>query len=479
LTGFRTVDPMIRNKLLWDNTPMSMSARMVHRERDGVFDNMIMKKSLGFSPLSALSPYDIEINKAYDIKSCEFDIYGNKIFNKTYGDVDCYGSRSYPRSYVDIDCYGNKVILNKTGLGLSGVDVDCYGNRVGLGLLNKAVYGGYGGYGTGYGVDIDCFGNKILKTPFGYTTTTTGLGGVDIDCFGNKLFNKSIDVDVYGNRVLVNKFHDVDVYGNKLWNKAIDVDVYGNKYIKEISPFVGMNKVLLRSPHDAMGLMGTGMGMGMGMGVSPLSAWRTGSSLALQSQLHSSPFVPFSDIAYFPWRAGAGTGLDTIIPLQNQQAPWIIGEPTHRGDAVETIMFYKHQKQVTFQQIAQCLGRSETWTCAALLGQATLSPLEAETLCDFLSVADPKIRHNLKIILTQPPLRGGFDSTVDPVICRFYEILQAYGTSLKTLIHEKFGDGAMSAVDVTVDLDKEKRADGEYIKITLNGKFLPYIAKKW
>jgi len=250
----------------------------------------------------------------------------------------------------------------------------------------------------------------------------------------------------------------------------------------------GLGKVFIRPPHFSAAVsMGSHFlsNQFLPPTVSPLSSWRyqsgfplqtalqtgaLGSSLSLHNPLHGS-LTPFTDVAYFPWR----TGTDSIL---SQQAPWLAEcGPQHRGDAVETIMFYKHQKQVSFAQIAQCLGRSETWTCAALLGQATLSPLEVETLMDYLNVADPKIRHSLKIILTQPALKGVTEGPMDPTVYRFYEILQVYGSSFKALINEKFGDGVMSAVDLTVDLDKEKRADGEYVKVVLQGKFLPY--KKW
>jgi len=112
------------------------------------------------------------------------------------------------------------------------------------------------------------------------------------------------------------------------------------------------------------------------------------------------------------------------------------------------------------------------------LGQATFSPGEADILLEILSV-DKKIRHSAKSVLIEPPMKGALEGKVpvDPVVYRFYEILQVYGTVFKALIHEKFGDGVMSAVDFTIDVDKEKRQDGDYVKITLCGKFLPY--KKW
>ena len=65
----------------------------------------------------------------------------------------------------------------------------------------------------------------------------------------------------------------------------------------------------------------------------------------------------------------------------------------------------------------------------------------------------------------------------DPLIYRFYEIMQVYGGTIKEVIHEKFGDGIMSAIDFTMDIQKEENPHGDRVVVTLNGKFLPY--KKW
>lgn len=65
----------------------------------------------------------------------------------------------------------------------------------------------------------------------------------------------------------------------------------------------------------------------------------------------------------------------------------------------------------------------------------------------------------------------------DPLIYRFYEIMQVYGMAMKEVIHEKFGDGIMSAIDFTLDIDKEEDPKGDRVKVVMSGKFLPY--KKW
>jgi cyanate lyase len=65
----------------------------------------------------------------------------------------------------------------------------------------------------------------------------------------------------------------------------------------------------------------------------------------------------------------------------------------------------------------------------------------------------------------------------DPLIYRFYEIMQVYGLPIKEVIHEKFGDGIMSAIDFTLDIETIPDPAGDRVKVIMNGKFLPY--KKW
>jgi cyanate lyase len=74
------------------------------------------------------------------------------------------------------------------------------------------------------------------------------------------------------------------------------------------------------------------------------------------------------------------------------------------------------------------------------------------------------------------PLRGSIPGGVptDPTMYRFYEMIQIYGTTLKALVHEEFGDGIISAINFKLDMQKVADPDGgERALITLNGKFLP------
>ena len=74
------------------------------------------------------------------------------------------------------------------------------------------------------------------------------------------------------------------------------------------------------------------------------------------------------------------------------------------------------------------------------------------------------------------PYKGSLPTAVptDPLIYRFYELISVYGTTFKSLIHEEFGDGIMSAIDFNMDLTREPDPKGDRVKIVMSGKFLPY-----
>lgn len=145
-----------------------------------------------------------------------------------------------------------------------------------------------------------------------------------------------------------------------------------------------------------------------------------------------------------------------------------------REVATEQILFAKSQKSLSFDEIAEAVGRHPVWVASAIMGQATMSAEEATKLINLLELNKP-VADALQTI----PMKGSLDETipVDPLIYRFHEIVQVYGTTLKAVIHDKFGDGIMSAIDFTMDVDKKEDPEGDRVIVTLDGKFLPY--KKW
>ena len=145
-----------------------------------------------------------------------------------------------------------------------------------------------------------------------------------------------------------------------------------------------------------------------------------------------------------------------------------------RVEATERLLAARLQKGLTFQEIAEAVGRHPVWVTAALFGQATMSETEAQKVVDLLGLGS-----EVADALQEVPSRGSLDEAVpvDPTIYRFYEMIQVYGTTMKALIHEMFGDGIMSAIDFEMDIKKVEDPHGDRVVVTYNGKFLPY--KKW
>ncbi|MBF8758016.1 cyanase [Pseudomonas guariconensis] len=137
----------------------------------------------------------------------------------------------------------------------------------------------------------------------------------------------------------------------------------------------------------------------------------------------------------------------------------------------EVILLSKARKDLSFAQITQGTGLSEAFVTAALLGQHPLPADAAQVVGDKLGLDADAVA-----LLQTIPLRGSIENRVptDPTIYRFYEMLQVYGTTLKALVHEKFGDGIISAINFKLDVKKvEDPEGGSRAVITLDGKYLP------
>jgi len=131
----------------------------------------------------------------------------------------------------------------------------------------------------------------------------------------------------------------------------------------------------------------------------------------------------------------------------------------------------KKQKKLTWKHIAEAVGMSPVWTTAACLGQMSMEPHHAEKAAKLLGLSDAE-----KELLTEIPYRGSLPTAVptDPLIYRFYELVQVYGTTWKALIEEEFGDGIMSAIDFDMAMERQPDPKGDRVRVTMTGKFLPY-----
>jgi cyanate lyase len=142
-----------------------------------------------------------------------------------------------------------------------------------------------------------------------------------------------------------------------------------------------------------------------------------------------------------------------------------------RMDVTEAIIVARRKKGLTWAAIAKKVGQSKEWTTAGCLGQMTFTKAQADTLGKLLGLDKEAVQ-----ILQEVPYKGSLPTTVptDPLIYRFYELVNVYGTTFKALIHEEFGDGIMSAIDFKMDLTREPDPKGDRVSIVMSGKFLPY-----
>lgn len=137
------------------------------------------------------------------------------------------------------------------------------------------------------------------------------------------------------------------------------------------------------------------------------------------------------------------------------------------------ILEAKQAKNMTWDAIAKAVGLSKEFTCSACMGMNRLSQPQAEACAEILDLG-PDV-----VTALQAFPHKTWDQTVptDPLIYRFYEIVGVYGETIKALIHEEFGDGIMSAIDYSMDIQRQPDPKGDRVVVTLNGKFLPY--KSW
>ena len=144
--------------------------------------------------------------------------------------------------------------------------------------------------------------------------------------------------------------------------------------------------------------------------------------------------------------------------------------PPDRTQAAAAVLAAKRRLGLRWADLSQALGRSTEWTTSALLGQQPISREDAEKIGAALDL-DP----GTVDALTLPPERGaGVVDTSDPLVYRLQEMVQVYGTTIAELVHEEFGDGIVSAIDFEFDIERLPDPKGDRVKITLNGKFLPY-----
>ena len=143
----------------------------------------------------------------------------------------------------------------------------------------------------------------------------------------------------------------------------------------------------------------------------------------------------------------------------------------NRNDVTEKIITVKVKKSIKWADVAKKVGESKEWVTAACLGQMTLTADQAKVIGKIFGL-DAEEQKWLQVV----PYKGSLPTPVptDPLVYRWYEIVSVYGTTIKELIHEEFGDGIMSAIDFSMDIKREPNDKGDRVNVVLSGKFLPY-----
>ena len=145
----------------------------------------------------------------------------------------------------------------------------------------------------------------------------------------------------------------------------------------------------------------------------------------------------------------------------------------NKEQMTEIILEAKSEKNVTWADLGMKTGLDPVCIAAACLGSASLDSSEAATLTETLDLGA-----DVGEALMAFPMKGqGQVIPSDPLIYRFFEIAYVYGPSVKSVVHEMFGDGIMSAIDFSLNVDRVEDPKGDRVQITMTGKFLPY--KKW
>ena len=144
------------------------------------------------------------------------------------------------------------------------------------------------------------------------------------------------------------------------------------------------------------------------------------------------------------------------------------------SEVTEKLLAAKKAAGLSFADLEEKVGCDEVWIASVIYRQASASVEEATKIIEAIGADASFIE-----ALTECPLKGSLEPVIptDPLIYRLYEVMQVYGMPLKAVVHEKFGDGIMSAIDFTLDVENEPDPKGDRVKIIMCGKFLPY--KKW
>jgi cyanate lyase len=143
----------------------------------------------------------------------------------------------------------------------------------------------------------------------------------------------------------------------------------------------------------------------------------------------------------------------------------------NRNDITEKIITAKVSKGITWESVAKKVGQSKEWTTALCLGQMTATPAQAKVVGKIFGL-NAEEQKWLQVV----PYKGSLPTAIptNPLIYRWYEVVNVYGSTIKELIHEEFGYGIMSAINFSMNIQREPDPKGDRVHVVLSGKFLPY-----
>jgi cyanate lyase len=132
----------------------------------------------------------------------------------------------------------------------------------------------------------------------------------------------------------------------------------------------------------------------------------------------------------------------------------------------------KDRQGLTWPKIGEAIGRSPVYAAMLIYGYGQATTEEANGLVRVLALPE-EARGALMKAPNRLPAQPW--PPTDPFIYRFYEAVLLYGPVFKDVAHELFGDGIMSAIDMSVDIRKIEDPPGvPRMVLTLNGKWLQY-----
>ncbi|MBT9385571.1 cyanase [Pseudooceanicola sp. CBS1P-1] len=147
-------------------------------------------------------------------------------------------------------------------------------------------------------------------------------------------------------------------------------------------------------------------------------------------------------------------------------------EDLTREDVTALILSARRRSKRSWEGIAEAIGMSPVWTHSCAMGMNAMPLGKAQALVALLDLPEAAVE-----ILTESPTKIWTQAVpTDPCIYRFYEVVGVYGPTLKALIHEKFGDGIMSAIDFDMEVNRIPHPKGDRVEVKMSGKYLSFNA---